>query len=277
MRGLAINVALALAVLGPRPARAVEPLPRQLRGVTVEERLGQRADLAAQLTDHRGRPLKLGDLLDGRRPVLLTLNYYGCANLCSLQLNALARALRGLEWAPGEGYRVVTLSIDPREGAELARKKRALYLADLGRGEVEWSFLVGKQAMIRRVADSVGFGFRYDAEQDQYAHPAVLIFLSPGGKVTRYLYGIEYVPRDLRFALIEASQGRVGSTVDKLILSCFHYDATSGRYGPWALGIMRVVGVVTALVLGTLLLLLRLRERRGRSDAGGPAQRQEAP
>jgi protein SCO1/2 len=263
---LIVLAAIAIVLATPRASRAAELLPRKLQGVTVEEHLGQRADLAAPFTDHQGRPASLRTYLAEGKPVLLTLNYYGCTMLCNLQLNALIKGLRGMDWTPGDQFRIVTVSIDHREGATLARDKRAAYLKALGRGEVDWSFLTGSEASIRRVAGSVGFGFAYDKEQDQYAHPLVLTFLSPEGKISRYLYGLEYTPRDIKFALLEAAQGKVGSTVERLILSCFHYDATSGRYGPFALGIMRLGGAVTVLVLGLLLLGLWWREAARRKS-----------
>lgn len=262
-------VAVLAAVLpcGEVRAQPVDRLPEQLDGVTVTEKLGKQADLDAKFFDHRGEVVRLRDYLDGERPVLLTLNYYRCATLCNIQLNALTRALRELEWAPGENYRVVTVSIDHREKPELARSKRRSQLKALDRGDVDWSFLVGDERQVRRITGSVGFGYRYDPEQDQWAHPAVLVFLSPGGKIVRYIYGLEFRARDLKFAIMEAGEGRIGSTVDRLILSCFHYDATVGRYGPFAFGIMRLGGVATVLLLGIFLALMWRRERSRRRRA----------
>jgi len=252
------------------PARAVEELPEQLKGIDVTEKLGQQAAIDARFTDHNGKPVRLRDYLADKRPLLLTLNYYRCATLCSIQLNALVRALRGLQWAPGENFRVVTVSINHREDPELALEKRKKYLEALDRGDVDWSFLVGSEKDIRALTSSVGFGFRYDKQTDQFAHPAVLMFLSPKGKISRYVYGLEFDSRDLKFAIIDASEGKVGSTVDKLILSCFHYDSSTGRYGPYAFGIMRLGGVATVLVLGRMLGLMWRRERRRSAAAGGP-------
>jgi len=266
--------ALVLCAALATPADAVEPLPAKLRGITVNEHLGDKLDLTARFTDHRGRKVALKSFFDGKRPVLLTLNYYRCKTLCSIQLNALTRALKGLDWTAGEKFRVVTISIDQRETPELARKKRASYLGELGRGQdVDWTFMVGDKEMIQRVAKGVGVVFRYDPEQDQFAHPAVAVFLSPTGKISRYVYGLELKARDVKFALIDASEGKVGSTVERIILSCFHYDAESGRYGPWAFGIMRLAGVATVLVLGVFLGVFWLRERRRRrADRAGQTQ-----
>jgi protein SCO1 len=259
-RGRLLFLLVFLCWLVAGRARAEEPLPAKLRGITVDEKLGQQVDRSATFRDQQGRVVTLQHYLSGKEPVLLTLNYYRCKMLCSLQLNALITGLRGLEWTAGKNFRIVTVSIDHREEPTLAREKRASYLRSLGRGEVDWSFLTGSSENIRRLTDSVGFHYRYDADQDQYAHPATIIFLSPEGKVSRYLYGLEYASRDLKLALLEASEGRVGSTVDRLILSCFHYDATAGRYGPFALGIMRLGGVATLIILAIFLVVLFRRD-----------------
>jgi protein SCO1/2 len=232
--------------------------------IAVDEMLGAELDLDLTFVDQEGKTVTLGDYFDGEHPVLITLNYYRCPTLCNLQLNGLTRTLQGFEWTPGDQYRIVTVSIDPREGPELAAKKRATHLEALGRGEVDWNFLTGDALQVRMLAAQLGIGYAYDAEQDQYAHPAVLMFISPEGKVARYLYGLEYQPSDVKFALMEAAQGRVGSPVDKLILSCFHYDATLGEYGPFAMGIMRLGGGAMILIVGIPLVIAWRRERRRR-------------
>lgn len=230
--------------------------------MTVVEKLNESLDLELPFIDHDGKPVKLADFFDGERPVLLTLNYYRCKMLCNLQLNALTKGLKGLDWAPGENFKIVTVSIDPRETADLAKSKRQSHLGELGHGDdVDWNFLVGTEQNIGKLADTVGFGFRYDPEQDQYAHVPAIFFVSPEGRVARYLYGLEYVPRDLKFALVEASEGRVGSTIDKILLSCFHYDETIGAYGPFAFGIMRIGAALAVLVLGSMLIVFWKRER----------------
>ncbi|MEC8423166.1 MAG: SCO family protein [Myxococcota bacterium] len=253
---------LAWSAVWAGPAEAVEATPAALEAVTVVEHLGERVDPSLRFTDHTGASVSLGDYLGDGRPVLLTLNYYSCATLCGVQLNALHGALRDLDWTAGEGFRVVTVSINPDESAELARQKRDAYLASLGRGDdVDWSFLVGDEDQVRALANQVGFGYRYDEKSKQFAHPAVLNFLAPDGTVARYVYGLEYQARDLRFALMEAAQGRLGSPVDKLILSCFHYDETSGRYTATAFGVMRLGGVASILFVGGLGFAMWRRER----------------
>jgi protein SCO1 len=245
-------------------ARAEESLPSELDGITVNERLGNHVDTQLTFTDQDGETVRLGKYFDGSLPVMMTLNYYRCTTLCNIQLNQLKTGLRALGWKPGEKFRIVTVSIDHRETPALARGKRATYLESLGMGEVEWAFLVGSEQNIRKLADSLGFGYRYDAEGDQYAHPAAVMFLSPDAKVARYLYGLEYSPWDLRFALLESAEGRVGSVADRVILSCFHYDPATKRYGPFAFGLMRLGGVLTVLLLGGFLLGMWRRERSRR-------------
>jgi protein SCO1/2 len=253
-------------------ARKDRLLSPEANEVAVDEMLGGELDMDLRFTDHLGNEVRLGEFFDGDRPVLITLNYYRCPTLCNLQLNSLTRTLEGFaesrDWQPGEQYRIVTVSIDPREGPELAAKKRATHLDALGQGDVDWNFLTGDALQVRMLAASLGIGYAYDAEQDQYAHPAVLMFVSPEGKVARYLYGLEYQPTDVKFALMEAAEGRVGSPVDKLILSCFHYDASLGEYGPFAMGIMRLGGAVMVLIVGIPMAFIWRRERRRRLAMG---------
>lgn len=248
-----------------------EVIPYQLQEVSVAEKLNARVDPSLPFTDHNGQDVRIGDYFSDGKPVLLTLNYYSCATLCSLQLNALLEGLKELDWNAGEEFRIVTVSIDHREDADLAASKRKTYLAELGRGELDWSFLVGSEDNIAAIADAVGFSFQYDPVSDQYAHPAILTFLSDSGIVSRYIYGIQYPARDLKFALIETAEGRVGSPVDKLILSCFRYDSSSGRYTATIFGIARLGGVLTILALACFGLVMWRFERNVRRD-GSPTR-----
>lgn len=284
----ALVVVLAL-VAGARGAAAVEETPTELQGVGVEERLGTHVDLNLTFVAQDGRTVRLGDYFGDDKPVLLTLNYYTCTALCNLHLNGLVESLRSFDWKPGDEYRIVTVSINPKEDAALARGKRANYLKALEKGEdVDWSFLTvvrgpdGRPSAtnVKKLAASVGFGYRYDPDSDQYAHAAVTMFLSPEGKVARYLYGIDLPVRDVKFALMEAAEGRVGSTIDKILLTCFHYDETAGRYGAYAFGIMRLGAGLTLLAVGMLLLVMWRRERSRRSQPREPAPespRESAP
>ena len=253
-----------VGVVGANQAMA-QPLPQQLQGVDVVEHLGEEIDLDLAFVDEAGERVTLGEFFNDGKPVIITLNYFNCPMLCSLQLNALIDGLRELDWAPGDHFRVITVSIDPREGPELAAAKRETYLEALGKGQdVEWSFLTGEEAAITALAEQLGFGYRYVREIDEFAHPASIFFLSEEGRITRYLYGLQYRPFDLRMAITEAGEGRVGTTVDRIILSCFHYDSSSNSYAVFAFGVMRISGIVTVLLMGIFLGILWLRDLRRR-------------
>lgn len=276
LRPLAAALLLQWGLLAPADAAGVgAPIPEAMQAISVDEKLGAQVDPELRFRDHRGQEVRLGDLIQGETPVLLTLNYYGCATLCSVQLNGVVAGLRDLEWTAGKEFRIVTVSIDPDDDVELARTKRLAYLDSYGRGQdVDWQFLVGDQAQIEALAAQVGFGYRYDPVQDQYAHAAAVMLLSPSGEVARYLYGVQYQARDLRFGLMEAAAGRVGSVADRLILSCFHYDAALGRYGVFAQGIMRLGGAVGVVILASLGLVLWRQELfpKGRVTGAAPTE-----
>lgn len=276
-RQLLLLGALALGGLGlPVAVAASGPaaVPEAMQAISVDERLGQAVDPELRFLDAEGRSVRLGDYLQGDRPVLLTMNYYGCATLCSVQLNAVVAGLRDLDWTAGREFRMVTVSIDPDDDVALARAKQQAYLDVYGRPGAHWDFLVGEQAQIEALAQQVGFGYRYDPVQDQYAHAAAIMLLSPDGKVARYLYGVQYSGRDLRFGLMEAAAGRVGSVADRLLLSCFHYDANLGRYGLFAQGLMRLGGVVAVLAFAGIGIVLWRQELlpRGGSDGAPPTE-----
>lgn len=260
---------LLLALLGwAAGARAVsaapeQPLSPEMRAIEVTDRRGDRIDTGLRFTDEAGNPAVLADFFDGERPVALTLNYYRCRVVCSVQLEGLGEALAGVDWEAGKDFRLVTASIDPRETPVDATKKRGKVLDVVGKGDdVPWSFLTGDELNIRALASQLGISYAYDAEQDQYAHPAVVVFLTPDGRVSRYLYGLAYDPLDVKLGLYEAADGKIGGPVEQIYLSCFSYDATIGQYGPFAMGIMRVGGTFTMMVLGTVLFFLWRRERR---------------
>jgi protein SCO1/2 len=260
----------ACAWLGLSQPALAEPLPTdkplspEMRVIDVDDQRGRNIDTELGFVDHRGNRVTLSKFLDGERPVLLTLNYYRCSVVCSVQLQGLADALAKLDWTPGdENFRVVTVSIDPREGPKPAAHKREMILESLGRGDdVDWQFLTGDALAIKALASQLGIGYAYDAEQDQYAHPAVAMFLTPEGKIAQYIYGLTFDPTDLKLALLEAGEGKVGTPMEKLFQSCFVYDPTAGKYGPTAFGIMRIGGGVTVLILGMVLLFYWRRERK---------------
>jgi protein SCO1/2 len=228
----------------------------------VDEHLGDKIDLNLKVQNHFGDHISMGDLFKEGKPAIFTLNYYSCASLCSVQLNAVLNGLRDMDWVPGTQFKMLTLSIDPEETSSLAAQKRGTYLEELGKENASWEFMVGKQQVITDIANQVGYRYTYDEVSKQFAHPAVIMILSPDGTISRYLYGVSYSARDLKFALIEASEGKVGTTVDKVILSCFSYDNSTGRYTASAFGLMRLAGVVTMFFLGAMVTFLWRREKR---------------
>jgi protein SCO1/2 len=238
--------------------------PVALEEVRVEEKLGAVVPLDVPFTDGQGRAYPLRQAFDGKRPVVLALVYYECPMLCGLVLSGMARAMRenGLEL--GRDYQAVTISFDPDERPAQAAERRRGYLQSMGRTEAgaDWPFLVGAAEASRRVSDALGFHYVKDPVSGEWAHVAAIFVLTPEGKVSRYLYGIEYPPKDLRLALVEAASGRVGTSFDRLLLTCYRYDPASRKYQPYALGILRAGGALVLLALGGLVVTLVIRERR---------------
>ena len=228
----------------------------------VDEHLGDKINLTLKVQDHFGDRISMGEHFKEGKPAVFTLNYYSCASLCSVQLNAVLNGLKDMDWVPGDQFKMLTLSIDPEETSSLAAQKRGAYLEELGKQNASWEFMVAKQSVITDIANQVGYRYTYDEQSKQFAHPAVIMILSPDGTISRYLYGVSYSARDLKFALIEASEGKIGTTVDKVILSCFSYDNSTGRYTASAFGLMRLAGVVTMFFLGAMVTALWRRERR---------------
>jgi protein SCO1/2 len=254
-------------------AGAQDSTPAELRDVGVTQRLDEPLPLDLTFRDEAGERVQLGDYF-GDRPVLLSLVYYECPMLCTLVLNGLLRALRALAFDVGEEFEVLTVSFDPRETPSLAAAKKENYVAEYGRPDAArgWHFLTGEEAAIETLTRSVGFRYRYDEEKQQYAHAAAIVVITPQGKIARYFYGVEYSPRDLRFALIEASEERIGSPVDQLLLYCYQYDPTTGRYSAAVMNIIRVGGVLTVLAVAAFVLRSARRERR-KSKMPPPAGR----
>lgn len=247
-------------------------LPKGLEGVNVREKLGKKIDLSLQFTDQDGKKRSLGSFFKSGKPVLLTLNYYRCPMLCSLQLNGMIKGLAKLPESLATQFQIVTVSIDPKEGPKLAREKRKNYRKQLSRPSMKWDFLVGSQKNITTLSKSVGFGYKYLTKQKQYSHPAVIFVVTPKGVISQYLYGVVYKARDLKFSLMTASQGKLGTLVDRIIMSCFVYSSKDGQYTPYAFGIVRAGGVLTVLILGFFLTLFWLREMKTDQDPNAEAQ-----
>ncbi len=238
--------------------------PQALQRIDVEEHLGGFISLYAAFTDDAGDSVVLARYFNRNHPVILVLAYYTCPMLCNLVMNGLADALKPLDLTAGKDYSIVTVSIDTTETAELAAAKKANYRKYLADDTIadNWHFLVGRGADIEILAKSVGFRYFYDEKQKQYAHAAVLTILSPQGEISRYLYGIEYKTQDLKFALLEAADGKVGSATDRLLLYCYHYDPQAGGYVLFAAKLMRLGGIVTVGALALTLGFFWFKEFR---------------
>jgi protein SCO1/2 len=260
MRGGAWLAAVAALLPSMAGAQALpaDTRPPALKEVGFDQRLGEALPLDLALRDESGRTVALRDFF-GRRPVVLSIVYYDCPMLCTLTLNGLVGALLPLSFDVGREFEVVTVSFDPREGPELARAKKASYLQRYKRpGAAEgWHFLTGDEAALRSLTTAVGFRYAWDERTRQFAHPAGIVVLTPEGRIARYLYGIEYAPKDLRLALVESAAGRIGNAVDQVLLFCYRYDPQTGRYGAMIMRMVRVAALATLAGLGALIFVLR--------------------
>lgn len=271
-RRAAIILALCgiLVALSPVPASAHTALPPIFADVAFEQRLNEQVPLDAAFRDESGRAVTLRDYF-GQRPVILVPVYYSCTTLCPLLLDGLARSLRPVSFEMGKDFTIVTMTINPRETPAQAAAKKDLAVRQYARpGVVEgWHFLTGEEASIRRVTQAIGFRYTYDAKTDQYAHAAGVVILTPQGRTARYFYGIDLPPRDLRLGLIEATEGRIGSPIDQVLLFCYHYDPLTGRYGLIIMNVIRLAGLVTVLILGAFIVVMLRRDRRTPSKVAG--------
>lgn len=252
-----------LLTLGAAPAAADGYLPPPLRKVGFEQRLGAAVPLDLEFADEAGTAVQLGDYC-GDKPVILVLAYYRCPMLCTEVLNGLVRALLDVSLELGQDYQVVTVSFDPRETPELAAAKKKTYVERYGRpgAEAGWHFLTGQEDALHRLTEAVGFHYTYDAARDQFAHASGILVLTPAGKIARYFYDVQFVPRDVRLGLVEASANQIGSPVDQVLLFCFHYDPNAGKYGPAVMNFVRAGGVLTVLGLVLFIGTLARKHRR---------------
>jgi protein SCO1/2 len=253
----------ACAVLLLAVGMATAQVPPGLEGVGIEQLLDQPLPADLEFVDDQGRSVRLADY-QGERPVILVLAYYECPMLCTLVLNGLATSLDILKFDVAKDFEVVVVSIDPGETPELAAQKKANHVARYDRegSESGWHFLTGREESIRKLADSVGFTYRYDPDLDEYAHAAGIMVVTPDGKLSRYFYGVEFSPKDLRFALVEASQNRIGTVVDQMLLYCYRYDPDAATYSPVISRIVQVGGALTLIGVVSLIVGLRRWEAR---------------
>ncbi|MBI5864732.1 MAG: SCO family protein [Planctomycetes bacterium] len=263
-----------LFVCASVPAQINRGLPEEMRGLEVEQKLGDQIPLDANFVDERGRNVTLADYFKGERPVVLVLNYFRCPSLCGLLLNHLTDRMKEMNaisnWLPGTQFDVLAVSFEPLEGPQFAAAKKRSYVLELGKSEAEQGlhFLTGEKADIDRLRHAVGYPIRWNSERQEWIHPSAIMVCTPNGVISRYLSGLDYDAQTLRLSLVEASQGKTGSVWDKVFLTCYVYYSHEGRYVPYAMGIMRVGGAVTVLLLGGFVLILRRMEAARRRAAG---------
>lgn len=252
------------------------PAPAILKRAGFDQKLGAQVPMDARFRSETGELRTLREFADGK-PVILNLAYFGCPMLCTEVVNGMMEAVAGVPYHIGKDYAILTVSFDPKEGPELAAEKKANYIKSLGQPDASpgWHFLTGDEDSIRSVTESVGFTYAWDEVGKQYGHASGLVILTPDGKISHYFYGVRYPPKDVRLALADASHGRIGGPVEKLLLFCFHYDAKAGKYSVAVMNLIRAGGVATLLALGMLVIpsVRRSSSRNARpvveSDAGG--------
>ncbi len=243
---------------GMRSGDVATGLPPVLKKVGIDQKLNGQLPLDAVFKDEQGNEVRLGQYFKGK-PVVIALVYYTCPMLCNQVMNGMLGSFRQISFNAGEQFEVVTVSFDTKDTPSIAAAKKTTYIAGYNRpsGNAGWHFLTGDDANIKRLAEAVGFRYTWDEQTKQYAHASGIMIATPGGKLARYFYGIDYPPRDLRLALVEASENKIGTPVDALMLYCYHYDPATGKYGAVIMNIIRVAGIMTLIVMGLMFLVLR--------------------
>lgn len=239
-------------------------VPAALEDVGITEHLGEKIDLALTFKNEAGETVSLGKYFTGHKPVLLSLVYFGCPGLCNFHLNGVTEALKGLDWSLGKEFDMVVISIDPSEDSVMAAGKKQSHVTELGRPNAAtgWHFLTGTQENIQKIAAQVGFKYHWDKLSKQWAHTSAMYALSGDGKISRYLYGIQFEPKTVRLSLVEASEGKTGTVMDHLILYCFQYDPNKKTYAFYAYNIVKAGGGILGLLIIAFLIPTWLRERR---------------
>lgn len=255
----------AVATFGLSTLVSAQPLdPSVGADIGIVQHLNQQVPLDLTFRDDTGKKVQLADLMNNGRPVILSLVYYECPMLCTQVLNGLLRSMRVMSFDVGTEFDVITVSIDPGETSALARAKKNEYVGRYRRegAAAGWHFLTGEADQIERLAETVGFRYEYDEETDMYVHASGVMLLTPEGRLARYFYGIEYSPKDMRLGLVEASENRIGSPVDQVLLLCFQYDPTTGKYGLVIMNSIRLAGGATVVLLVLLIVGMIRRDRR---------------
>lgn len=251
---------LTLLLLSTPALFAAEPTPVELKNVGITEHLGETIDLNLTFKDEAGATVPLKTYFDGKKPVVLTLAYYGCPNLCGMLLNGVTDVFKNMSLTPGQEFQYVNVSIDPTETPELAAQKKENILKEYGHSGTEagWHFLTGTEANIKALAQQIGFNYFYDTDEKQYAHGSALYVLTPDGKLSRYLFGVMFEPKDMRLALLESSDGKIGNIVDHVLLYCYRYDPKSRKYSLVSVRLMKLGAGVTIIgMVGGFFMLRR--------------------
>jgi len=237
-------------------------LPGALNGVGIDQKLDSALPLNLTFKDEAGRDVPLSSFFHSGKPVLLALVYYRCPMLCTQILTGVESSLKVVSFNPGQDFEVVSVSFDPKDTPEIAAAKKQTYLKRYGRPNTQngWHFLTGDEANIKALTDAVGFHYKYDAKTDQFAHASGIMIVTPDGRLSKYFYGVEYAPRDVRLGLVEASQGKIGNPVDQILLFCYHYDPATGKYGAIAMNMVRFAGAAFVVVCGMFLLVVFRRD-----------------
>ncbi len=265
------GTAASAQIMHPPETKRIKP--PGLENVGIDQRLNEQLPLDLNFKDETGKTVRLRDYFHTGRPVVLNFVYYQCPMLCGEVLNGLSAALKVMKFTPGKEFEVVTISIDPREKPELAAAKKRTYMERLGRPEAAagWHFLTGEKEQIDTLANAAGWHYQYDPKLDQFAHAAGIMLATPEGRLAQYYYGVEYSARDLRLGIIEASQNKIGSLADQVLLYCYHYDPKTGKYGAIITNMIRLGGAVTIAFLGVFLFVMFRRESHDQRDARGRA------
>jgi len=255
------NSLVLLSALWAFAAGAQSLTVAQLSNITFDQKLGSQVSLDLHFRDETGKVVALGDYF-GKKPVVLVLGYYGCPMLCTLTFNGMVEGMNDMKWSIGREFNVIHVSINPKETPALAAAKRQNYLKQYGRPEAAagWHFLTGDEPQIRKLADEVGFHYAYDPSVHQYAHPSGLVILTPDGKVSKYFFGIKFLPPELYAALQNASKRDVGSPIERFVLLCFHYSPIKGKYGQLIMTIIRILAVATLVAMVWLFGAMIRRE-----------------
>jgi len=236
----------------------------ELQNIDVDEHLGDRIPLDLSFINEQGETKQLAEYFSTGKPVILVMAYYNCPMLCTLVLNGLSKGIQNTDLNPDQDYQILTVSIDPDETVQLARAKKKAQIGEINKTNLDsaWHFFIGEDSSIKKLADAIGFKYYYVEEREEFAHPAVIVILTPDGTISRYLYGIEFPEINMRLGLMEASEGKIGSTIDKLLLYCYHYDPNANGYVMFASNVMKLGGVFTLIFLGIFLGGFWLRETK---------------